>query len=97
MLKSSIAELESWLSDMSPEEVKQLTAALNKQTEKVKQFWKLRCEQMLAHNEIKGIEDSVFVCTATTTRAPEARLTDSAAIAETTQCDRLNAYFLKTS
>lgn len=97
MFKSDNAELESWLSDMLPEEVKQLIVAPNKQTKKVKQFWKLRCEQMLAHNEIKGIGDCVFVCTAATTRAPEARLTDSAAITETIQCDRLNAYLLKTT
>lgn len=46
VLKSNKAELEVRLA-----EVERLTAALSKQTEKAKRFWRLRCEQMLTHDE----------------------------------------------
>ena len=55
-LQTLSAELELRLLEVSPE-VLQLTAALNKQTEKTKRFWMLRCKQMLKHNEaVKAME-----------------------------------------
>ena len=51
-LKTHQAELKSRLEEVSLEEIEQLKAALNSQTEKAKRFWRLRCEQMLAHDEL---------------------------------------------
>ena len=57
-LNTDKAELTARLSEGSPVEFKRLKAAVRSQTEKAKRFWRLRCEQMLAHDELIEAKES---------------------------------------
>ena len=79
-LKTDKAELRSRLSEGSLEEIEQLREALSSQTEKAKRFWRLRCEQMLTHDElIEAKEDEIALLHAqlVASRTQKARSTDS--------------------
>ena len=70
--------------------------ALSSQTEKAKQFWRLRCEQMLAHDElIEAKEDEIVSLHAqiAASRTPKARSTDSrATVFETARQDSVDEF-----
>ena len=51
-LNTDKAELMARLSEGSPVELEQLKAAVGSQIEKAKQFWRVRCEQMLDPDEL---------------------------------------------
>ena len=57
-LNTNKAELTARLSEGSPVELERLRAAVRSQTEKAKRFWRLRCEQMLEHDELIESKES---------------------------------------
>ena len=57
-LNTDKAELTARLSEGSPVELERLRASVRSQTEKAKRFWRLRCEQMLEHDELIESKES---------------------------------------
>ena len=57
-LNTNEVELTARLSEGSPVELERLKAAVRSQTEKAKRFWRLRCEQLLKHDELIELEES---------------------------------------
>ena len=75
--------------------------ALNSQTEKAKRFWRLRCEQMLTHNELmetKESEIALLHAQLAAARTPVEGSIDSCdTVVETAQHDSLNELPIPTS
>ena len=68
--------MQGWRRDRS----RKLSVALSSQTEKAKRFWRLRCEQMLAHDELIEAKENEIVslhAQLAASRTPKARSTDS--------------------
>ena len=79
-LNTNKAELTARLSEGSPVEFERLKAAVRSQTEKAKRFWRLRCDQMLAHDELIETKESEIASLCTQLVASQTQ--DSQAAAE---------------
>ena len=98
-LKNDKAELKA-RSEGSLEEIERLKAALSSQTEKAKRFWRLRCEQMLAHDkliEAKEGEIASLHARLAALRTQNSRAADSHLTVETAQQDSVNEFAVPTS
>ena len=75
--------------------------ALSSQTEKAKRFWRLRCEQMLAHDVLIEAKENEIVslqAQLAASRTPKARSTDSrATVFETAWQDSVDEFTVPTS